>query len=331
MKKFRIVFLTTIIIGAICIPFSVVHAETAPKFNGISYGAYRGKGPGSGEIITEANVREDMQILKDIGCTHIRTYGSGLNQKIIPKIAHEYSITTFIGAWISPDHESNLAELNLAMESAVSPNDVIIVGGEVLLREELSTAALIELFSIVKNAGFMVAYSDTYNMLEENLELIDHVDILLVHVYPFWEGVAIENAANYTIGRFEELQAKKPGKEMILGEHGWPSDGRDVATLVNQKKYYEDLFPLIYEKNIKSFLFSGFDEAWKDESGVGAYWGIFTKDRRPKPAAEVVAQYFGGFVKDHPKTISGFPIGMIILCPFVSILLLVKKLNRGGP
>ena len=52
-------------------------------FRGLAYGPFRGVGPDRTEIVTKANVEEDMQILEDLGVNHIRTYGIGLGLNLL--------------------------------------------------------------------------------------------------------------------------------------------------------------------------------------------------------------------------------------------------------
>lgn len=319
---------------------AVADDEKELEFKGLAYGAYRGAGPDQGEQIVPSNVREDMTILRNLGCKFIRTYGSGLNQKIIPGIADEFGITTYIGAWISSDSSSNNAEINLAIESSVTSEDIIIVGNEVLLRGDLSKAELISLFAQVKSQGFQVAYADTYGIWLNNPDLADLVDLILAHIYPFWDGQGIENAAEYTIEKFDQVQAAFPSREIIIGECGWPSDGNSRATIENQNKYYQELLPLLFENSIKAFLFSAFDEDWKSEGGVGPHWGIFKTNRSPKPSATVVAEWFGGTVStpETPDTnddkddtedpdfeILGYPMILVAFIFIVTTVVIYKK------
>ena len=40
---------------------------------------------------------------------------------------------------------------------------------------------------------------------------------------PYWEGLPIEAAVPYDLQRYRELQARFPGKPIVIGEIGWPS------------------------------------------------------------------------------------------------------------
>jgi hypothetical protein len=115
------------------------------------------------------------------------------------------------------------------------------------------------------------------------------VDILFVHIYPYWDGVAVENGAKYILEKWNELKAKYPNKTMVIGETGWPSQGdtrRDaIPSEGNQKKYISDFIAMANSNKIDYFYFSIFDEKWKSrlEGTVGAHWGLFNSDGSPKP------------------------------------------------
>ncbi len=57
-------------------------------------------------------------------------------------------------------------------------------------------------------------------------ELADHVDYLAIHVLPYWEGVDVEHAVDFTVLTMREVAAAFPGKPIVITEVGWPSNGR---------------------------------------------------------------------------------------------------------
>ena len=57
----------------------------------------------------------------------------------------------------------------------------------------------------------------------------------------------------------------------------------------NQAAYLAALDRWSREQGILTFVFEAFDEAWKgadDPLEPEKHWGLFTVDRRPKPAAQ---------------------------------------------
>ena len=289
-------------------------------FHGLCYGAYRYLGPPV-EFIRSENVEEDLEILKQLNITDIRTYGMNYGQDDIPTIANEKGINCATGIWLEPNvsmgnHGLNEYEISLALDVA-DISSVLIVGNEFLLRNypTIPVSQLINYISKVRSQTTTpVTTAEPWHIWDENPSLVNACDVLFVHVYSFWEGKPSPTygkmAAEYTIEKIEYLQNKYPYKEIYLAEAGWPSGPSsydpDRYSEPVQKKFFADLLPMLNEKGIKSYLFEAFDENWKEEQepGVGPNWGIFRADRTPKPATEVLIKYFGGSVEWPNPTIN---------------------------
>ena len=104
---------------------------TVLDFRGMAYGPFRGVGPDKTEIVSRANLEEDMGILQEMGVNHIRSYGIGLGLNQIPFIAAQYGITTATGTWIHAGNPDNFGEIDTAL-TAEDVSSMIIVGNEVL-------------------------------------------------------------------------------------------------------------------------------------------------------------------------------------------------------
>ena len=87
---------------------------------------------------------------------------------------------------------------------------------------------------------------------------------------------------------YYQAKAAANGKAVIITETGLPSEGENFQGAFPGKKQARDYFintQLWSEKeNIPVFYFSSFDESWKvgAEGIVGAYWGIWDKNEKPK-------------------------------------------------
>lgn len=55
--------------------------------------------------------------------------------------------------------------------------------------------------------------------------LAKHVDFITVHIYPFWNGVSIDDAIHFLDMKYRQVQAMFPGKPIVIGETGWPDAG----------------------------------------------------------------------------------------------------------
>ena len=87
---------------------------------------------------------------------------------------------------------------------------------------------------------------------------------------------------------YRRAQRAANGKKVIISETGWPNIGTSelgaVPSELNAIKYFIDTYRWAEEEDIDIFWFSSFDEAWKvdAEGDVGAYWGLWDKDGKPK-------------------------------------------------
>jgi exo-beta-1,3-glucanase (GH17 family) len=87
---------------------------------------------------------------------------------------------------------------------------------------------------------------------------------------------------------YRRAQYAANGKKVIISETGWPNIGTPtdgaVPSLKNAIKYFVDTFQWADQEGIEIFYFSSFDETWKvdAEGDVGAYWGLWDKDGKPK-------------------------------------------------
>jgi len=77
-----------------------------------------------------------------------------------------------------------------------------------------------------------------------------------------------------------------PGKEILVGETGWPSHGRmrDAAlpSRTNQARVVSEILDLAKRENFRVNLIEAYDQPWKRqlEGTVGGYWGLFDSVQR---------------------------------------------------
>ena len=73
-----------------------------------------------------------------------------------------------------------------------------------------------------------VTYADVWEFWLRNRELYDAVDFVTIHILPYWEDFPIprEIAAAHVDVIRKRMAVAFPGKEILIGETGWPSAGR---------------------------------------------------------------------------------------------------------
>lgn len=259
------------------------------KIHGICFSPYvEGQGPGT--QITEAQIRERLDIVRPY-INWIRTFSCTEGNELIPKLAAEYGLKTMVGVWLDGDRKNNELELNNAIAVAnAGYADLLAVGNEVLLRDEMPESELIDYINRAKQGATAVpvGYVDAYFKFVNHPQVSDACDVIFANCYPFWEGYAAEHALVYMKEMYR--LAVKAGKEkkVIISETGWPNLGTSergaVPSFENAIRYFINAYQWADEEDIEIFYFSAFDEAWKieDEGDVGAYWGLWDKDKNLK-------------------------------------------------
>src|SRR6185503_3850018 len=103
------------------------------------------------------------------------------------------------------------------------------VGNEALLRGEVSPVTLGEYIRDVKARVKMpVTYADVWEFWLRYAELASAVDFVTIHILPYWEDdpVSAAQAADHVAAVRQRVADHFPGKEVMIGEVGWPSAGR---------------------------------------------------------------------------------------------------------
>ena len=266
-------------------------ADYKPLY-GLCYGPFReGQSPETGVVPTLAQIQEDLGILKDT-VRSIRTYGNDNILFQIPQLCENYQLECYVGSWISDDAEWNqgvIDRLIQVAEANYSGTQALLVGNEYLLwRAFHYETTLIDLITQLKaEVELPVSTAEPYHVWLEHPNLAAVVDFIGAHIHPYWEGIAIENAAQHAIDRYALLQQSYPDKPIILLEIGWPSEGpafgAAAASLENQRRFLKEFVYLAKKHDIKYFLFEAFDEPWKTKYGqVEAHWGLWDKNRTLK-------------------------------------------------
>ena len=124
----------------------------------------------------------------------------------------------------------------------------------------------------------------------QNPELAQAVDFITIHLLPYWENQpsGIEDALRAVSDAHAAIERVFPGMEILIGETGWPSEGRQreraVPSRVNQARFIRDFIRLAETSGWRYNLIEAFDQPWKrlNEGTVGGYWGMFDADRVDK-------------------------------------------------
>ena len=223
----------------------------------------------------------------------IRTYSmTGL--EALPDLARKHGLKLMIGAWVNSNPVDTAKEVDLLIASANANPDVVsavIVGNETLLRKEVTGAQLAKLINKVKSQVKQpVTYADVWEFWLKHPEVAPAVDFLTIHLLPYWEDDPsnIDAALQHVAEVRQVFGNKFAPKDVMIGETGWPSEGRQRETAlpsrVNEARFIRGFVAMAEQQGWHYNLIEAFDQPWKraSEGAVGGYWGLFDADRQDK-------------------------------------------------
>jgi exo-beta-1,3-glucanase (GH17 family)/cellulose synthase/poly-beta-1,6-N-acetylglucosamine synthase-like glycosyltransferase len=245
---------------------------------------------GSKDVPPVEQIDSDLRLLQNKTYA-VRTYSTLGTQGRIPELAAKYNISVALGVYLSRDQSENEQQMRSGIALAREHRNVsrVMVGNEVLLRGDLSVAELEHELDRARAAIRQpVGYADTWATWIKNPEIAKHVDFIAVHLFPYWEGVDVEQAVDYCFSELKAVQDAYPKKPVIIGEIGWPSEGRiraaAVASVSNEALFLRSFLARAEQRGQRYYIMEAFDQPWKarDEGAVGSYWGIYDVNRQPK-------------------------------------------------
>lgn len=266
-----------------------VHRALHRTTHGLCFSPYL-EGQSPGDQVSEQQIRDRLAIIRPY-TKWVRTFSCTDGHEQTPRLAHELGLKTLVGAWLGTDAAINAREISGLIELAKAGHaDLVAVGNEVLLREDMPEESLIACINEVKAAlpGIPVGYVDAYYLFEKHPAVTTACDVLLTNCYPFWEGCPREEAIAYMQSMYRRTLAVAAGKRVVISETGWPHVGTPFHGAVPSRhgamQYFLDTCAWADAQDLEVFYFSAFDEAWKvgAEGDVGAFWGLWDKDGVPK-------------------------------------------------
>ncbi len=102
----------------------------------------------------------------------------------------------------------------------------------------------------LKNKGTVKVTTalDYESAMKYGAELKPHVDSMMMNIYPFFGPVAIGDAVANLISAYDMFNKMFGGKQVIIGETGWPSAGDDNGPakpgIENEATFIRALYPI---------------------------------------------------------------------------------------
>ncbi|MGD9841656.1 MAG: glycosyltransferase [Steroidobacteraceae bacterium] len=260
---------------------------------GFAFSPYHsGKSPIRHEEPTLQEIDADLALLEG-KARAVRIYSALEPFSEVPRLAAARHLNVTVGAWLDRDLDKNDREISSLLSIAASkPKNVIrlVVGNEVILRGDMTRDELIPYLDLVREqTDIPVSTAEPWNVWVANPELADHVDFIMVHMLPYWEGINVEAAVDHVVNRMDLLRRVFPNKPIIIGEVGWPSEGRTRGNAVpsqsNEALFLRRFLARSKHEGYLFYIMEAFDQTWKNdagERGVGAYWGVYDEERQAK-------------------------------------------------
>jgi exo-beta-1,3-glucanase (GH17 family)/glycosyltransferase involved in cell wall biosynthesis len=294
---------------------------------------FKGREPSIEEI------DRDLKLIADVA-KKVRIYSARGNIAEVPKLAQKYNLDVTVGAWLNDERdaagnvvpeiqEDNRKEMESALKLAKENWNVreLVVGNEVMLRARAaypdirdaaggelkpSAEALQRMRDLIgylqqarAQAGKQVSTSEGWSDWMALPDLAKEVDFITTHNLPFWEQVRADKAVAYATEKYDLLRGRYPGKRILIGEFGWPSQGYNrMAAEPNPVKQAQVVRQFLIEaarRGIDYNIVEAFDQPWKtfEASNAGPYWGVYNDKREPK------FNLSGPVQKAHPEVAAG--------------------------
>lgn len=271
--------------------------------------------------ISAAQIDEDLaRLAKVTDC--VRTYSTDLGLDQVAEIARRHGLKVMQGLWLSSNAARNRTEVAAAIGLANQHPDVIravIVGNEVLLRGEMSSTDLANTIRGVRaQVRVPVTYADVWEFWLRNRDLAAVADFVTIHILPYWEDfpISAQQSADHVRSIRNKVAAEFPGKEIVIGEVGWPSAGRMRESALpspsNQARVLHEVVALGKHEGWRVNVIEAFDQPWKRhlEGTVGGHWGLFNAQSR-----EMKFEW-GRPVSDHPywrlQALAGIALALMV-------------------
>jgi exo-beta-1,3-glucanase (GH17 family) len=276
-------------------PVMLAHApiDPAAKLDCVSYAPFRNdQTPLNPDLIVRPEqIQEDLiEIAKISQCVRTYSVDNGLDK--VPELASRVGLKVLLGVWIGNGRLKNATLIDTAVSLARDYPGVIraiVVGNEVLLHGDMTPSNLRELIRSVKaRVKVPVTYADVWEYWLRYREVADDVDFVTIHVLPYWENfpVRAEDAAAHVAAIEKRVALAFPGKEILIGETGWPSMGRmregALPSRTDQARVISEILGIAKRENFHVNLIEAYDAPWKrqSEGTVGGNWGLFDGENR---------------------------------------------------
>lgn len=252
---------------------------------GICYAPYTDQG----ECKDDKQVDHDFSQFNGYGI--VRSYGTDCDQ--IPKMvnaakAHDKKI--FIGIFDIKNLDGELQAIIDAVDGDWDLVAALSVGNEQVNSGQSSAQEVIQALNRARDVlrtreGYTgpIVTVDTTNAFLDHPELCQASDFCGVNSNAFFDAnTAAADAGAFVHSQARMVTAAAGGKRVVITESGWPHrgsrNGKAIASASEQRAALESLKKEFEGTNGNLFLFSAFDDPWKEDDeytfGAEKFWGF---------------------------------------------------------
>ena len=264
----------------------------AIQLQAIAYSPFRNRPFSCSDAVYE-NIHRDLEIAR-LHTNRIRTYmvqRCNLFGEMILYEAKEYGMRVYLGLQIDDSDDDNDDEIDELRRLFTTPGipvdviDAVIIGNEALYSKYLDSDDIIDYIRTVKMflpADVIITYADVDRFYTAGIAA--EVDVVMLNIHPFHSDKLPHNSMEYLKRKKHEYE-QLFNKEVIIGEHGYPSaggtKGKAVASIANAEEYIRQTIATDLGRNV---FFALFDGEWKYDDDVpwASHWGIYTSNREFK-------------------------------------------------
>lgn len=291
---------------------------------GADYGPFHaGQNPDLGIFPSVADLEDDMPALWKMAEV-IRTYSSMNSLSNIARIAETSGLKVVQAAWLGSNEAANTNEVDSLIVLANQHSNVIlaVAGSERVLCSDRGwpeplpeTNVLTHVWRLKQHVAVPVTVAEPWHIYRDHPALAEAVDLIFMNIHPYWEQQHVTNAVKFLAGKYGEIRALYPHKQVVISETGWPSAGQAyglaVPSVSNQQLFAAEFLRWATTAKVDFCWFEAFDETWKtgEQNGVGTNWGLCFADRSPKHSVtSMLPDVAVTKVRDRDPVTAGTPV-----------------------
>eukprot|EP00526_Cylindrotheca_closterium_P004684 CAMPEP_0113606624 /NCGR_PEP_ID=MMETSP0017_2-20120614/2956_1 /TAXON_ID=2856 /ORGANISM="Cylindrotheca closterium" /LENGTH=786 /DNA_ID=CAMNT_0000515185 /DNA_START=11 /DNA_END=2367 /DNA_ORIENTATION=- /assembly_acc=CAM_ASM_000147 len=263
------------------------------ELHGINYNTRQGPDFAWDKCKTKEQIETDLimlgRVTSRIRILSLADCGQG---ELVLTVAKELGLQVWLGVWVSEFEyvfESEKGTLfDLINKGLVDDSTVlgVTVGSEAVYREEVTSEQIIDYMDQIKGilangglSGLPVTITEIAPTYSIHSNLRSAVDVIFANIFPFWEGININGAIADMVTDLEWVMGlpESAGKELIIGETGWPESGSagdidgqiGIPSVANQVQFFADFYCEIgVMRGWKYYWFTAIDNKWRQAQDI---------------------------------------------------------------